>query len=827
MGKSRLVREAMCWDAASALSWYTAQARLDSTDRPYALLADLLARAWGIEGKRADDVAAAVKTVCARIMPEATDAPAVLARLFGLVPPELSGMDPGAWRGRLRELVLLLLTRLAHEAPIVVCVEDAHWADESSIALLRHMARENHAQTVPVLLACTVRPTTALFTEEGRIALGDSYTEIALEPLSEQDVFELAGSLLSEGSSIDSLAYEMAAQSGGSPFKLEEYLRAAVESGRLAPSARGWALNPDDERSLGELTVDDVVSERIRFLGDETRQVLGEAAIVGRSFNYDLLRDITGAPDTLNGSMENLMTAGLLEADEEAPGRRYSFKHELIQQAAYESLDEGHRSELHNRLAVVLETEYADDAPMISERLAFHYQRGLSLEKALQYLLLAAGKGFDQFAFEESQRDYEKAYELAVAALDDRPEHRALLLDVLNGWAMLHADRGEHNEIWHLLEPHLALAESVDDPQRLVMFYVSLAAAESGRGQFVNALGYSERAAALAQLTGLPHLIAAAENEMAWSLLELGDFEGVVRHAWAGHKASEAAAHDHPRYWAIRHLRWTTLNVAGLAHLFQGAVVAADGLAAHIEAVDVGESDVRRTVVAAQCRGYSRHAAGDFAGAAAAYSAAGKSASDPGWAAAAGLYRSIALVDEGREADAEMLLRPMWEQSRGRYLRIEYFVQMHLGYCVAARGDVHQGIAMIHEATAELELRDCISQLAIAEYLLGKAHGLVVGGARDADGGLSACAEGPRTSNGADSELQARQWLARSAQRAEEIGAHGLACQVYLESSHLCLLVGKTAEARSWAARALGNAQKRDADEYARRAQELMDQLAG
>ena len=445
-------------------------------------------------------------------------------------------------------------------------------------------------------------PPTVLFTEERRLALGDSYTEIALEPLSERDVSEMASYASREWI----LDRRPRSRNGGAVGGLTVQARGvrsrAVESGGLCATGNGWARHPDDERALGEDTVDDVVSERIGFLGDKTRQVLGEAAIVGRSFDYGLLHDITGAPDTLNGSIANLMAPGLLEADAVAPSRRYAFKHELTQQAAYECLDEGHRSELHNRLAVVLETEYADDAPMISERLAFHYQRGLSLEKALQYLLLAAGR--------------------ASISSRSRSHNGTMRRHMSSQWPRSTINRSTVRCCWTCSTGGRCCMRTGVSTTRYGTYspapsFGGVRRRPAETGDVLCVLGCRrERPRTVRERSGLLGA-RGSPRSTDWATApdccrrERDGLEPARTRGFRGSCTSRLGRAQGERgrstrsskIWAIRHLRWTTLNVAGLAHLFQGAVVAADGLAAHIEAVDVGESDVRRTVVAAQCRG--------------------------------------------------------------------------------------------------------------------------------------------------------------------------------------------------------------------------------
>ena len=189
------------------------------------------------------------------------------------------------------------------------------------------------------------------------------------------------------------LAEEIASETDGNPFFVGEVLRSLVESGRLLYDAatERWSVDRSAPLGLPE-SVRDVIDRRVERLGDETREVLTLAAVVGRSFELALLARLMDTTESeLLDRLEAAVAASLLDESTERVGR-FRFVHALINQTLYEGLGTTRRSSLHHRVALALEDLYGQDPDEHVAELALHWRLAATdSSKAAQ--LLGARRG--------------------------------------------------------------------------------------------------------------------------------------------------------------------------------------------------------------------------------------------------------------------------------------------------------------------------------------------------------------------------------------------------------------------------------------------------
>jgi DNA-binding CsgD family transcriptional regulator len=347
-------------------------------------------------------------------------------RAAELVGPELAGFLPGRpqvtmdphWTGQLGmfEAFRAVLGELAEERPVVVVIEDLHWADRSTLDLLSWLAR-NLADT-QVLLAATYRsdemrrshPLRPVLAELGRLA----YVErIELQPLSDPEIVELL-SAIHGGPVPPALAREVADRSEGNPFFAEELFAGA--GGEGVP-----------------LTLRDILAARIDSLPESAKEVLRIAAAAGRRVDHRLL-DMVAAlgPGELDAGLRAAVEAQALVADADG----FLFRHALLQEAVHEQLLPGERTRLHRAFADALLAEpdlAAGGADSVDSELAHHALAAHDLDLAFQSLVRAGRRARDLFAFSEAQRHLEGAADLREQISPEAAR------DAMETWELLRA----------------------------------------------------------------------------------------------------------------------------------------------------------------------------------------------------------------------------------------------------------------------------------------------------------------------------------------------------------------------------------------------------
>ncbi len=344
---------------------------------------------------------------------------------LGRVIPELAGAGdtPGGpeeeERYRLFDAVSEVLNDIARHQPVVLVLDDLHWADKPTLLMLRQMVRA--AGESPLLIVATIRDTerpTALVDMLVQLRREHYFDRIELTGLDEEDATVLIGEFGPQGmpEHVNRALWE---ETKGNPFFLEEMVR---HLGTTSPNPEGngsaWPLElPEGIR--------EVIGRRLATLSDRAGQLLTTAAVMGREFRVEVLEAVSELDeDELDEVIEESVGAHVIA---EVPGvyGRCSFTHALIRQTLYDGLTATRRARLHLRVAEALEQLDADSA-----ELAHHFSlappaRGAP--KAVEYAESAARRATGVLAYEEAAR----LYAVALAALEQAPdgaEHRCRLL---------------------------------------------------------------------------------------------------------------------------------------------------------------------------------------------------------------------------------------------------------------------------------------------------------------------------------------------------------------------------------------------------------------
>ena len=341
--------------------------------------------------------------------------PQLKAKVTALPPPTQS--DPDTERYLLFGAAIGLLTAAADETGVVLVLDDLHWADKSTLLLLKHMT--SSAPRARVLVVGTYRDTDLSATHPLAGILADlrrepSVERVALAGLGTDELVGMLETLTGQELDADGvgLAHALGRETDGNPFFVMEILRHLAESGLAYQRDDGrWAI----VSSPGELgipqSVREVVSQRVRRLGEQTERVLGLGAVIGRDFDLDILTEIAGTDtEQLVDLLEGAVDSGIVVEVPGSPGR-YSFTHALVEHALYEDLSLVRRQRVHLHIAEALESAGANRM----EELAHHWSqatRPVDTSKAVHYAQMAADGAMSLLAPDDAIRWYRRALEL-------------------------------------------------------------------------------------------------------------------------------------------------------------------------------------------------------------------------------------------------------------------------------------------------------------------------------------------------------------------------------------------------------------------------------
>jgi class 3 adenylate cyclase/tetratricopeptide (TPR) repeat protein len=530
VGKSRLVHEAI--QHAIDGGWLVLRCGAASYGKstPYLPLIDLLKGYAGIEPGNDPATIRAKLTGRLRSLDEALEpsVSALLALLDALSTDDprhvaWAALDPPRRRRATLDALERLLLRESQTQPLLLVVEDLHWIDSESEALLDRLVEA--LPTARLLLLINYRPEYTHSWSTRR-----AYTQVRIDPLTSSGAGDMLRSLLGPDQALDTLKERLTDQTRGNPFFLEECVRSLIETEALIGQRGALRLAHDLPDLRVPPTVQAILASRIDRLEPEEKRILQTAAVIGKDLAFSLLRAIAELPDErLHDALSRLQASELLFPTSFYPEPEYTFVHALTHDVAYGSLLQERRRDLHGRIVSAIERQYVDRLDEHVERLAHHANAAESWVQTTEYRRQAGRRAMARSAHREAVQHLEDA----VAALDRlsvTPERRAQAIDLrFELRAALRLSGDDASGLQRLWEAE-ALAEALGDRRRLAWAEAHLAATLWMTGSYDRAIEIAQRSAAIADALGDAPVQNMAYNGIALPLWGLGRYRESVEY---------------------------------------------------------------------------------------------------------------------------------------------------------------------------------------------------------------------------------------------------------------------------------------------------------
>ena len=459
VGKTRLVAEFAEWvsrDGGTVLFG----SNDENLDVPYQPFAEILRQFvadqpdWAIARRLGRSRGELV-----RLLPE-------LVQHLGDLEPR-AAVDPQTERFRMFEAVSHWLTETSSIQPLLLVIDDLHWASESTLQLLRHVAASREAPAV--LIIATQRPSTATGVSSATLPIPPQRAQhVSLSNFDPQTVLDFieaaAGHSLQEAG--PALAERIHSQTGGNAFFCRELALHLVDSGVLEQIDGRWSVTvPLEEVGIPD-TIRRVVDERLERVPDKARQTLLWAAVIGQEVDVTLLtRVVDASEDAVLDALDQCVDARLLE---ERGLDRFFFPHALVRSTLLDSIGRTRRRSMHRRIGAELLGRRDGGMTVQIGELARHFELGANDEQLLQAVELceeAGQQATEQLAHEAAVQFFERAVELfdrAPGSSDD-PGRRSDLETVL---ATAAARAGDPRAL-ELARHALTASEKSGDPERM------------------------------------------------------------------------------------------------------------------------------------------------------------------------------------------------------------------------------------------------------------------------------------------------------------------------------------------------------------------------
>jgi class 3 adenylate cyclase/tetratricopeptide (TPR) repeat protein len=406
IGKSRLLHE-LRGRLPAGVDWFEGECSASGQRTHLLPIADLLRRAFDVdEGDDTVEIAERVEGAAAGWSREARAAVPYLKWVLRAGGQELEDLDPRERRAGVFEALRTAMLDAASRRPIVVTIEDLHWADEASEAAVAALAES--VADHPVLLLVTARPGHATPLDGN-----PSVVRLALDQLGGDETAALAAGVLGVSALPEELRHVIAKRAEGNPLFVEEVTASLVETGALVREGDGYRLAVDPVTVTIPETLHEVILARVDRLDRSAREALQLAAVIGREFTRRLLDRIAQLPDALDDDLRQLQSLELIRQKSYFPELAFLFKHALTHDVTYSTLLEERRRALHRLVAETVEELYRDRLAEHCETLARHWLEAGDDARALGHLEMSADRAMAGFAVPSALAAYDRAIQIA------------------------------------------------------------------------------------------------------------------------------------------------------------------------------------------------------------------------------------------------------------------------------------------------------------------------------------------------------------------------------------------------------------------------------
>jgi class 3 adenylate cyclase/tetratricopeptide (TPR) repeat protein len=814
-GKSRLIEDFKASYDLEEVQWREGHAYAYSQNIPYFPLMDLLSRAWQItERDNPEQVKKKVETGAGLLIGERNDLIPYIGSLYSIKYPEIENVGPEYWKARLHEAIQFILTNLCKQAPAIICLEDLHWADPSTLELLREILSDFR---YPAIFLCIYRPTFSLFTSHQANAI-KSYQEIRLQDLSPTDAQGMVESLLKTEAVPSDLKRFIRDRVEGNPFYLEEVINSLLETAILISDNNAWSLTKAITETEIPPTVQGVISARLDRLENVTKRILQEASVIGRAFFYEILkRSTTALKDQIDKSLIGLERLDLIRTRSSQPDLEYIFKHALTQEVVYNGLLKKERQAIHEKIGIVMEQLFHDRLPEFYETLAYHFKQGQSVIKAVNYLMKSGQKSLSRYSLDDSHQYFQEAFDLLINKQERTKEENNLLLEIILEWAIVYNRSARIIELCDFLKDKEEFAVSIGNKAQLGMFYVRLGAALVFRMQLVDANGYLRQALKIGEEIGDQKVIGYACAYLIWGCTEHGLIDEAIGF---GERVRQMEIYTkNPDLF-----RWT--GALSLAYAAKGETLKSTKMAQ--AAVEYGQKHSITGCIfdGYTCIAYNHFLSGDYPLIVEFLKRALQYEVEPFTYYCAKAVLGMGYTMNGQYEEAQIVLDEIAKLTEENGL---LYAAMRIRMChsllMVMKGNLSQGIRMFEDLMSQLRSSENWAIYCQTSYTLGKIYLKMIQGEGEKSFSLFAKNIGFLIKTLPFVKRKAEVHLNEAIRIAKEIGAKGILGQAYLDMGELRKIKGRNDEARKYITDAIQLFEECENDFFLKQAREALAAL--
>ncbi|HKK92687.1 MAG TPA: protein kinase [Longimicrobiales bacterium] len=465
VGKSRLLHEFRTTLAEQGVRYIQGRCRPDGAFTPFLPFIDCVKAILGTgrtpPGKVHDQVVARTQALAAELEVYAP----ILLHVLSIesdehpLPDYLEGED---LRAAVAEALVSVFTLGCRGQPLVLFLEDWHWADGGSEDALAQLAEM--AAAYPLLIVVTARPEADGYTAPPR-----GHVHLDLTPLDPDAATEVMRAALGGLRVEADLAELVSEKTGGNPFFIEELCHTLLETGSVSTDDGEAVLAGEPGDLAIPDTVQAVLKTRIDRLDPESREVLRTASVIGREFGRELLGRVVPSSSRLGGALDALRASGLIQRTSLVPEPLYRLKHALTRDVSYDSLLERQRRDRHALVGRAMEELYENRTEEFAEQLSTHFSAAEDWVRAVHYGFAAAERAASLWRIAEAVSALERTRAWLDRREDGRQDRDPDLVRLLLAQERHSETLGRRDEQARLIAELHELVEGEASPERSIV----------------------------------------------------------------------------------------------------------------------------------------------------------------------------------------------------------------------------------------------------------------------------------------------------------------------------------------------------------------------
>jgi predicted ATPase len=710
MGKSRLLDELRQRLTGTHIKYAEGQCLAYGSVTPYLPVLDLLRDHCGIAADdRHETLIALVRASLQQVSLDPEASLPYLLHLLG-VPVDadwFARLSAETRKVRTFDIILQLFLASSQRQPLVLAVENLHWIDPTSEALLASLV--DGLAGASILVLATFRP------GYRPRWLDKSYaTQIALQPLGPDESRQIVRRVLRHADLAPALEQQLVAKAEGNPFFLEELAYTLLEH-----DGQSSALSVPD-------TIQAVIAARIEHLPPDERHLLHAAAVIGKTVPLPLLRAMTALPEeTLSRRLSHLQAAEFLSAAGGLPTVTYTFRHILIQETAYQALRISARRQYHQQIAQALAEHFPTLAATQPALLAHHYTEACCMAPAVAAWQRAGQQAAERSAHVEAIAHFTKGLAL-LQALPVTPERsqQELEMQIALGPSLMATKGMAAPEVEQIYAQARALCAQVGETPQLFPTLRGLCWFYLNRGALSTARELGEQLYRLAQREAAPTHLLEAHDALGSTLFFLGEYAAAWTHLEQGIACTDptvqrALAFRHDVAPGVRCLAYAALTLWCLGYPAQAVRRSQEALA--LARALAHPYSLTATQHAAAFLHIRRREAPTVQAQAEALSALAAEQGFPLWVGSGMFWRgwTLAMEGQGEAGMAQMHQGMAATLATGQELSRPLCL-VHLAEAASHVGHVEEGLRWLAEALAAFEVSGRGDLLAEAYRLQGE-----------------------------------------------------------------------------------------------------------